>query len=229
MPRGRTYVGSAQAVGIGSRPSAVDLGASGLNLPGCHVMVKKSVRPRRFIRGVPGEQSKQRLQGMKGMLRTRERMSRLPKTCCHMSWASVMAAAMLRRCVACFLTGQKKSRDKPEFIHWCCNSGTQYHGNAVLYTMLQHFAGNDAFSYLKSFNELSQIIQYSGSLSKGTTSQLHSHNCTALDPAWEAADASSEAQTSPSTKSIIKQNQRLSLKHQRLSLKQEQGDSSDNK
>ena len=155
MPRGRTYVGSAQAVGIGSRPSAVDLGASGLNLPGCHVMVKKSVRPRRFIRGVPGEQSKQRLQGMKGMLRTRERMSRLPKTCCHMSWASVMAAAMLRRCVACFLTGQKKSRDKPEFIHWCCNSGTQYHGNAVLYTMLQHFAGNDAFSYLKSFNELS--------------------------------------------------------------------------
>ena len=174
MPRGRTYVGSAQAVGIGSRPSAVDLGASGLNLPGCHVMVKKSVRPRRFIRGVPGEQSKQRLQGMKGMLRTRERMSRLPKTCCHMSWASVMAAAMLRRCVACFLTGQKKSRDKPEIHSGVVTSGTQYHGNAVLYTMLQHFAGNDAFSYLKSFNELSQIIQYSGSLSKGTTSQLHS-------------------------------------------------------
>ena len=112
MPRGRTYVGFAQAVGIGSRPSAVDLGASSLNLPGCDVKVNKSVRPRRFIRGVPGEQSKQRLQGMKGMLRTRERMSRLPKTCCHMSWASVMAAAMLRRCVACFLTGQKKSGDK---------------------------------------------------------------------------------------------------------------------
>ena len=130
MPRGRTYVGSAQAVGIGSRPSAVDLGASGLNLPGCDVMVKKSVRPRRFIRGVPGEQSKQRLQGMKGMLRTRERMSRLPKTCCHMSWASVMAAAMLRRCVACFLTGQKKSRDKPEIDSSVVTSGTQYHGNA---------------------------------------------------------------------------------------------------
>lgn len=112
MPRGRTYVGFAQAVGIGSRPSAVDLGASSLNLPGCDVKVNKSVRPRRFIRGVPGEQSKQRLQGMKGMLRTREHMSQLPKTCCHRSWASVMAAAMLRRCVACFLTGQKKSGDK---------------------------------------------------------------------------------------------------------------------
>ena len=130
VPRGRTYVGSAQAVGIGSRPSAVDLGASGLNLPGCDVKVNKSVRPRRFIRGVPGEQSKQRLQGMKGMLRTRERMSRLPKTCCHMSWASVMAAAMLRRCVACFLTGQKKSRDKPEIDSSVVTSGTQYHGNA---------------------------------------------------------------------------------------------------
>ena len=77
MPRGITYVGSAQAVGIGSRPSAVDLGASILNLPGYDVKV--SSQSAAFHPGVPGEQSKQGLQGMSGHTqntRTREQAAK---------------------------------------------------------------------------------------------------------------------------------------------------------
>ena len=90
----------------------------------------------------------------------------------------------------------------------------------VLYTVLQHFAGNDAFSYLKSFNERSSdhpIFWFS----------LNRHHLTIAQPHWiQQWEAAAASPTEAQTFSIHKEHHQTRTSN---IIKQEQGNSSDNK